>query len=345
MRAPTSTRWLACLAAGLLFSTAARAASPLTPDEVSALDAALRDRSTPMKVRLEAALIAGKAQNPELVPPLLEALGDPEFPVRAAAAMSLGGMGDARAADGLVGRLDDPERFVRDEATEALGSLVRRGYGRALQEQVRHWDPPTRIKVAELAQALGPGLGDGLMAEALADPDPSVHAAAQQALSGWKPPDVQKFLVGQLSAGAPRVQAAAAVELGERHLSLAIPFLAKMLVSPTERPEALAGARKAMQALSSDVDLAKQIQLARSGTREERSQAMAVLAATGVSDAYTVLEAALDDADLSVRAEAATDLAVLGDHRAAHHLAILVERPENASIQPVLQRALRRLQP
>lgn len=343
MRAPSSIRWLAWLMV-LAAAPLAQAAPALTPEEQQSLDAALRDRSTPMKVRLEAALLAGRSAGPELVPALLEALGDPEYPVRGAATLSLGQMGDARAADGLLGRLDDPEAFVRDLAGEALQSLVKRGYGRALEEQVRRWDPAIRVKVVGVGGALGPGLGDGLVAEGLADPDPQVRDATRQALSGWKPNEVQHFLLSALSRPSPRERAAAAAELGERHVSLAVPVLAQMLVSADQPAEAVEAARHALRAMVEQVDVGRQVELARHGARDERSQAMAVLAAVRVADAYVVLESALDDADLSVRADAAMGLAVLGDRRATNRLAVLAGRPENAPIEPVLQSALRKLE-
>ena len=58
------------------------------------------------------------------MPRLLEALKDPHWSVRRAAAEALGRLGDQRAAAALTAALNDPHWYVRQAAaaaTEALG--------------------------------------------------------------------------------------------------------------------------------------------------------------------------------------------------------------------------------
>lgn len=346
MRAlPGSFRNLAVVGALLaLGSGAALAEAPLSPEDLGKLDAALLDRTTAMKVRLEAALILARVGTPEAVPSLLEALGDPEMPVRAAASRALGEVGDARAADGLFGRFKDPERFVRDEAHDALIKLCQRGYGRAVAGALRHWDPAIRARVEAIGGELGPGLGDGILALGIADKDANVRAAAEAALATWPPPQLQHFLLAQLDAESPPVRAAAAQLLGEHHVSRAVAPLMQMMVSPRESRETVAAARYALRAMSDQVDAKKLVDQARHGTRAERQMALGVLAAIHDGQAFELCIAALDDPDLSLRSAAALDLAVLGDSRAATKLAVLAGRPENASISRELQNALAQLQ-
>jgi len=347
MHAPlASLRQLGILGAALvvLGGGLAWAEPPLSPEDLAKLDAALLDRTGPMKLRLEAALILSRVGTPEAVPALLEGLGDPELPVRAASARALGAVGDARAADGLFGRLRDPERFVRDEANDALVRLVQRGYGRAVAAATRHWDPEIRVKVAALGARLGPKLGQSLVAQAIADPDASVRSAGQAALATWPPPQLSRFLLAELDADSPAVRAASAQLLGEHHLTASVPALMKMLVSPRENAQTVAAARYALREMSDQVDAVKLVDQARHGARAERQMALSVLAAIHDRQAFELLVAALDDPDLSLRSAAAMDLAVLGDTRAATKLAVLAGRPENASIARELQNALARLQ-
>ena len=335
---PHLLTWL--LLASLALPGPALAEQALSPDELDRVVTALRDRSGPMKVRLQAALILSRSGEPEAVPALVDALDDPDFPVRAAASMALGNVGDARAADALLHRLEDPQTFVRDEATEGVQHLIQRGYGRAVEDAARHADPEARAKAVALGAALGESQGTRLLAKGIADPDLSVRNAAAQALAGWPPPEAQRFLLAQLASSTPHARAAAARLCGEKHVSLAVPALMQMLVSTTESSEDVDAARNALHDLADQLDLPVLQKQAHHGTRLEREQALAVLASIRDAGIYDLLVATLDDPDVELRGAAALDLGVFGDPRAAQKISVLAGRPENESIQRTLEASL-----
>jgi HEAT repeat protein len=342
MPAPSAVKAAVCAVAAVVLLRAAPArATPLDATAEEQVIKALSDRSGPMKVRLQAALILGHGGGLASVPPLLEALGDPEFPVRAAAALSLGNVGDARAGVPLAGRLEDPESFVRTEAVEGLVHLLRRNADPTLASSLARLEPSVKVKLLGVVAGLEPGVADGVVATALTDPDPTVAEAVRAVLAGWKPPEVQRFLLAQLHDPRPAVRAAAAELLGQRRFSLAVPRLEEMLLAPEETPETVSAARHALRALAEQLDLVQLREAALHGQGDVQLKAMAVLAAVRDPAAYELLAQLLDSPLLPVRAAAAVDLGVLGDARASGPLAVLAGRAENASIQLTLQSALR----
>jgi HEAT repeat protein len=65
----------------------------------------------------------GKLGDPQAVPALIQALGDSDSAVRAAAAEALGAIGDPQAVPALIQALGDSDCDVRRAAAEALGKL------------------------------------------------------------------------------------------------------------------------------------------------------------------------------------------------------------------------------
>ncbi len=91
------------------------------PDDVLALqDQLLHDPDTGQRAIAASKLGATKFQNPSSVEPLIQALQDEAWEVRAAAAKSLGKLGDRRAIAPLQELLRDNQSPVRDAAAEAL---------------------------------------------------------------------------------------------------------------------------------------------------------------------------------------------------------------------------------
>ena len=148
----------------------------------AALDALLSALSGPDEegVRWRAAEGLGR-----LGPPAVDGLAalavgeDPD--VRWKAIVALGDIGDPHAAPVLLGRLADPDRFVRARAVSAL---------------------------ARLGSPCLP-----LMLEALSDPDPRVRQGAAEALGQVGDPAAVDGLLGALLDPAESVRRAAAVAL------------------------------------------------------------------------------------------------------------------------------------
>ncbi|MFH1269298.1 MAG: HEAT repeat domain-containing protein [Planctomycetota bacterium] len=80
-------------------------------------------RSKVPAVREQAAVALGRIGDKSAVPPLVEALKDPEKGVRREAARALGFIKDARAVTPLIAALGDSDRNVRLYAAYALGEI------------------------------------------------------------------------------------------------------------------------------------------------------------------------------------------------------------------------------
>ncbi len=137
--------------------------------------------SDPQAVRYLLAIV-GRVGDQRALDALLARLDDPHLWVRPAAAEALGELGDGRALDALLARLDDPEQRVREAAARALGAL---GDGRALEGLLACLDDPAPKVREAAARALGT-LGDGRALEGLLarldDPDQDLREAAARAL-------------------------------------------------------------------------------------------------------------------------------------------------------------------
>lgn len=91
------------------------------PEDVLALhDQLLNDPDAGQRAIAASKLGAAKFQSPASVEPLIQALQDEAWEVRAAAAKSLGKLGDRRAIEPLQALLRDNQSPVRDAAAEAL---------------------------------------------------------------------------------------------------------------------------------------------------------------------------------------------------------------------------------
>ncbi len=107
----------------------------LSPLAAAASDKVAADlQSGEIAVRVHAARALGRVGEVSAVPPLMEALGDPDPAVRREAAKALGSIKDGRAAEPLITALADSNTNVRHCAAYALGEIKdRRAAGKLLQ--------------------------------------------------------------------------------------------------------------------------------------------------------------------------------------------------------------------
>ncbi len=153
--------------------------------------------------------VAGLGDSRAAIPPLVDALGDSDARVRAAAAVALGPISTDAAASGsdreairatimaLLGRLKDPEPSVRVASANALMSLPMGGrpsiidHGTVmaiLVDRLADPDPETRLAVIRIMAALGPWAGLGPPKEliaALDDSSAGIRSTAVMTLSSF----------------------------------------------------------------------------------------------------------------------------------------------------------------
>lgn len=96
------------------------------------------------EIRVEAVRVLGcLAPDPASAEVCLAAMDDPEWPVRAIAASSLGRLGEARALSRLAGAMGDPAYWVRHHVAEAMAALGEPGTA-ALREALHDANPFVR---------------------------------------------------------------------------------------------------------------------------------------------------------------------------------------------------------
>lgn len=101
------------------------------------------------EVRVEAVRVLGAAApDAESAAVCLEAMDDPEWPVRALAAWAIGRVGDDRALARLRRAMGDPAYWVRHHVAEAMGALGERGAA-ALREGLTDQNPFVRDMAAQ----------------------------------------------------------------------------------------------------------------------------------------------------------------------------------------------------
>jgi HEAT repeats len=132
----------------------------------------------------------GKIGVPAL-PRLIEALGDPEAPVRLRAIRPIAVMGAVAsdAAPALASRLDDGDAQVRQWAAVALGQIGPPAAGAVprLAACLRDTNAPVRQAAAAALGAIGAQEGIDPLRDATTDPNPGVQRAARLALQRLQP--------------------------------------------------------------------------------------------------------------------------------------------------------------
>jgi HEAT repeat protein len=168
-------------------------------------DAARRARAT------RELMSAGETDPGRAIPPLIEALGDPDVQVRAAAIEALGAIGDGAARGGsangavraamarLIRSLKDREASVRIAAIHALWRIVAAGAGSgavdpqtgidAIASVLNDGDEEVRraaFRALEICGPRGPDDPPAALVAALKHPSAGVRAAAISALASFR---------------------------------------------------------------------------------------------------------------------------------------------------------------
>jgi HEAT repeat protein/beta-lactamase regulating signal transducer with metallopeptidase domain len=119
----------------------------------------------------------------ELIRPLVSALGDADWRVRAYAAWALGVAGERRAVDALAGALRDPHWRVRANATSSLAQVPDPGAVTALGSVLG--DPAWQVRAGavEALAAIGDARAIAMLEPLLRDPHMAVRGAAEPAIA------------------------------------------------------------------------------------------------------------------------------------------------------------------
>jgi quinoprotein glucose dehydrogenase len=161
-----------------------------------------------------------------LLGPLLE---DPEAEVRAQAAKVLGEMREAKAREGLLGRLADPSPRVRLYAAMALGKLGRAEATGPLLEMLRaNGDKDPYLRHAAVMGLVGSG-DVAALKQAASDGSPAVRMGVLLALRRLTDADVARFL----KDSDPRLVLEAARAINDVPIEGALAPLAVLPIAPS----------------------------------------------------------------------------------------------------------------
>ena len=112
------------------------------------------------EIRVEAVRVLGSIEpSPDASAVCLAAMNDPEWPVRALAASSLGRLRDERAVPRLARAMGDPAYWVRHHVAEAMAALGEPG-AEALRQGLRDANPFVRDMAAQMLFMRGLAAGE-----------------------------------------------------------------------------------------------------------------------------------------------------------------------------------------
>jgi hypothetical protein len=203
-------------------------------------------RSRRVWKRAAAAATLGDMASPDGIPPLIDALGDAERDVRAAATRSLALLGASVAVEAIV------EELANDRVQRAVGGWALMTIGAPaltrLRGLLRHEDANVRAVAAELIGLIGEASDSPELIGLLRDPSAEVRAKSAHALGRLGAGDAAAMLRGALGDRIFFVRAAAAGALGQLGDRPSVPALVHQ--AQTDRFEAAQAAARALAELS-----------------------------------------------------------------------------------------------
>ncbi|MGQ9728627.1 MAG: HEAT repeat domain-containing protein [Candidatus Fervidibacter sp.] len=260
------------------------------------------------EVRSACAYALGNIKAKFAIGPLQEVMGNEreEMPVRLAAAVALGQMGNEQGIKFLIDQLKSSDEKIRASAVEAL-RMIGKPATRLLVEAAKSKDPLQRWGAVAALGETGDPKAVPILLKALRDEDENVRAVAAASLGKLRYTRAAPQLVNALADKSKRVQAHAewALEnIGER----AIPAIMEGAKRTAIRLRAfrLLGRLKAREAVPLLIAGLK------NPKPEVRTIAAWALGEIGDQRAVSALQRLLGDKDAEVRREAVVALGKLG---------------------------------
>ncbi len=291
--------------------------------------------------RMEAALALGRSGDFRARKPLLRALDDPHYAVRAAAIRALALAGDLRAAPSILELLADDEPFVRLEAEKGLARFDPLELQPYLLHALAH-HPDSRIQLAvieRLAQHPEPHVLEALL-EATGSGDELARMAVGVILERPRAQAVALFTQG-LTATDYGVQVASVTALGSLNATESVEPILSLLDSRV--PEVSLAATETLRTLSPAIDRSQHLVRGLRGQRFERARSLKILGILGGEEANLILLNALEDPDVLIRGAAVAGLGASGDRRAIPKLEIMKKNEDNARIISLIRGTLAQL--
>ncbi len=229
-----------------------------------------------------------------------------EMPVRLAAAVALGQMGNEKGIRFLIDQLKSSDEKIRAEAVEALRTIGKPATS-LLVKAAQSKDPLQRWGAVAALGETGDPKAVPILLQALKDDDENVRAVACASLGKLRYEEAAPQLVRALADKSERVQAHAEWAL-ENIGKKAIPAIMDEAKNMATKLRAF----RLLGRLKANLAVPLLIEGLKDRKPEIRSMAAWALGEIGDRRAISALEASLDDKAVEVRREAATALGKLG---------------------------------
>ncbi len=317
-------------------------------DKVDFLAEKLQDASS-FKVRLKAAVLLGRLDDPRAVRPLVRALRDDNYVVRGAAARALGNLG-LPAAEGaienLFGLVEDEEPFVQKEAEQALRRLAAPTSLDYFTSALSSSRARVRFVAIQILAGLKTPEARAGLVTGLGDEDEEVRAEAIIAVRGLGVSEAEGLLREALGRqDVYQIQATAARLVGELRIVGLMDPLADLLVSDAVVPAVKTEAAAALREMRGQLDVAALTEQMNSEDKNIQRRAIKLLGLHGGREAVDALMDLLKAEDPFVRHRAVFALGDAGDPRALPALEFLLKSETDARLREQIERTLRKLRP
>jgi HEAT repeat protein len=313
-------------------------------EQLERLIDALRSDSS-FKVRLQAAVLLGRADDDRAVEPLIGAMAaDEHYTVRAAAATALANLNVPRAISHIIKRIaTDPDAFVREEAARALGKYDEE---EALPYVIATYgsdDPTVRREAVRYLAATPTEAAVPVLIKALGDL-PETFELVQAAALEMEAAESMRMLRAALDHRDPSVRQGAVRVLHEIGNADAAKLILEVYERDIEADGVRNATRKALRDLRPHLPMNEIVRDAESNPQKHaRARALMLLGAIGGDDAEKVLLAALGDQDVYLRGTAVMAMAKLGDPSVVPSLEKLEADPANQRILHLVRHAIKQL--
>jgi HEAT repeat protein len=321
--------------------------APASSEGLTRLVEALRSGPT-FKVRATAAVALGRMSDNRALPALAESLRvDDSFAVRAASASALGRLGDPAGLPALFDALGDRERYVVDEAREALARFYVKEHLFSFRDALRSENPAVRlVAVSAYGEVMRePSTSAGVAAaviNALGDDDDNVAGSAARAVAALPHERAVPLLVDGVEHAGSSVRMACAALLEKRADKRAVEPLIALVLDTDQNSDVRAAAGKALRQHAEYVDVAAyRTGASEAATDAERIKALRILAVLGDSAAAGAIDAALQSSDAAVRVAGARAAADVGDARARASLSAAVSKESDPRLKRQLELILK----
>lgn len=267
-----------------------------------------------LKVRLQAAIVLGRAGGPGAVPCLSVALDDEELGVRGAAALALGNLGSVEAIGPLAAHAEDPDGFVRDHIRSALLSFRDPEALPRFLAASRDAGPHAREWLVEAVAQLPGAEAEAALGEFLGSQEPDVQKAAERAIEQLSPERRDPCILAAMRSRSETVRARAAELAGTTRVFTSIDRLLALAQDEGQPLEVRGHSKRALYELRGLLDDGSLSATVRGeGTPVRRARAVQLIGIRGGPQARDLLLVGLADPEPQVRLSAAHALLDLGD--------------------------------